>query len=86
MNLNLQLTTQTKILIGVLVVVLIAAVATQWGPGLYGLFSNPAMKNKQQTLQTSKDLVAASEILKPIETDLYQKTGLSDEEKNYDYF
>jgi len=85
-NLNLQLTTQTKILIGVLAVVLIAAVATQWGPGLYGSFSNKEMKNKQQTLQTSKDLVAASEILKPIETDLYQKTGLSDEEKTTTIF
>ena len=78
MKLNLQLTNQTKILLGLLVVALIAAVATQWGPGLYGLISNPEMIAKRKTLQTSKDLVAASQILKPIETGLYQKTGLSD--------
>ncbi len=86
MEFNLQLTTQTKILIGVLVVVLIAAVATQWGPGLYGLISNPDMKDKQQTLQTSKDLVEASKILKPIEVDLYQKTGLAEKDKTTTVF
>ncbi|RKU13141.1 hypothetical protein C6501_09720 [Candidatus Poribacteria bacterium] len=86
MELNLQLTTQAKILIGVLVVVLIAAVATQWGPGLYGLISNPDMEIKRQTLQTSKDLVAASKILKPIEVDLYQKTGLTEKDKTATIF
>lgn len=86
MELNLQLTTQTKILIGVLVVVLIAAVATQWGPGLYGLISNPDMEIKRQTLRTSKDLVAASKILKPIEVDLYQKTGLTEKDKTTTIF
>lgn len=78
MKLDLQLTNQTKILLGILVVALIAAIATQWGPGLYGLISNPAMKAKRETLQNSKDLVAASQILKPAESGLYHKTGLSD--------
>lgn len=86
MELNLQLTTQSKILVGVLVVVLIAAVVTQWGPGLYGLISNPNMENKRQTLQTSKDLVAASKILKPIETGLYQKIGLTEKDKTTTIF
>ncbi len=81
MKLNLQLTNQTKILLGILVVALIAAIATQWGPGLYAVISNPSMKAKRQTLQTSKDLVAASKILKPVETGLYKKTGLADEDK-----
>ncbi len=86
MELNLQLTTQTKILIGVLVVVLIAAVATQWGPGLYSSISNSDMEIKQQKLQTSQDLVAASKILKPIEVDLYQKTGLAEKDKTTTIF
>lgn len=81
MELNLELTKQTKILLGVLVIVLIVAVATQWGPGLYGLISNTDMENKRQTLQTSKDLVAASKILKPVETGLYEKAGLAGEEQ-----
>ncbi len=86
MELNLELTKQTKILLGVLVIVLIAAVATQWGPGLYGLISNTDMENKRQTLQTSKDLVAASKILKPIETGLYEKAGLAGEEQDKTIF
>ncbi len=81
MELNLELTKQTKILLAVLAIVLIAAVATQWGPGLYGLISNTDMENKRQTLQTSKDLVAASKILKPVETGLYEKAGLAGEEQ-----
>ncbi len=81
MELNLELTRQTKILLGVLVIVLIATVATQWGPGLYGLISNTDMENKRQNLQTSKDLVAASKILKPVETGLYEKAGLAGEEQ-----
>lgn len=81
MKLDLQLTNQSKILLGILVVALIAAIATQWGPGLYGLISNPAMKAKRETLQNSKDLVAASQILKPAESGLYHKTGLSDGEE-----
>ncbi len=81
MKLDLQLTNQSKILLGILVVALIAAIATQWGPGLYSLISNPDMKAKRETLQNSKDLVAASQILKPAESGLYHKTGLSDGEE-----
>jgi len=85
-ELNLELTKQTKILLAVLAIVLIAAVATQWGPGLYGLISNTDMENKRQTLQTSKDLVAASKILKPVETGLYEKSGLAGEEQDKTIF
>ena len=76
MDLNFQLTTQTKLLLGVLLLVLIAAIASQWGPGLYSLITNPEMDNKRQSLQTAKDLVMASKTLKPVESDLYKKTGL----------
>ncbi len=79
MKLDFELTTQTKLLLGFLVVALIAAIATQWGPGFYKIVSNPAMKTKRETLKTSKDLVDASKILKPIEAGLYQKTGLAGE-------
>ncbi len=86
MELNLELTRQTKILLGVLGAVLIIAVATQWGPGLNSLISNTDMENKQQTLQTSKDLIAASKILKPIATSLYKKAGLADNEQDKTIF
>ena len=85
-KLDFQLTRQSKILIGILGVVFVIAIVTQWGPGLYGWISNPAMESKRQTLQSSKDLVAASKILKPIETGLYQKTGLAEKEKTTSIF
>lgn len=78
MNLNLQLTNRTKLLIGILGVVLIIALATQWGPDMYKLVSNPEFEAKQTNLQSTKDLVMASELLKPIQTGLYQKVGLAD--------
>ena len=86
MELNLQFTTQTKILIGALAVVLIIAVAVQWGPELYGLVNDSDMENKRQTLQTSKDLVTASKRLKPVEESLFQNSGLSNEEKTASIF
>lgn len=86
MNLDLQLTTQTKLLIGILGVVLIIALVTQWGPGLYKMLSNEEMATKKQTLQTSKDLVAASKMLIPIENGLFQKTGLAEEGENASIF
>lgn len=86
MNLDLQLTTQTKLLLGILGVVLIIALVTQWGPGLYKMLSNEEMAAKKQTLQTSKDLVAASRMLIPIEIGLFQKTGLADEGKDESIF
>ena len=85
-KLDFQLTRQSKILIGILGVVFVIAIVTQWGPGLYGLISNPDMESKRQTLQSSKDLVAASKILKPIETGLYQKTGLAEKDKSVSIF
>lgn len=81
MKLDFELTNQTKLLLGILAVALIAAIVTQWGPGFYKIVSNPAMKTKRETLKTSKDLVDASKILKPVEAGLYQKTGLADEGK-----
>ena len=77
MELNLQLTNRTKVLIGVLGILLIVAIVTQWGPGLYKIVSNPELDSKRQTLESTQALVAASEILKPIENSLYQKVGLT---------
>ena len=86
MKLDFELTNQTKLLLGILSVALIAAIVTQWGPGIYKIVSNPAMKTKRATLKTSKDLVDASKILQPIETGLYQETGLADEGKTTTIF
>ncbi len=86
MKLDLQLTTQSKLLLGVLLLVLIIAVVTQLGPGIYGMIANPDIKTKQMELQKSKDLVYASKILKPIESDLYQKTGIADGGKTTSIF
>ncbi len=79
MKLDFELTNQTKILLGILVVALIAALATQWGPSFYKIVSNPKMKTKRETLKTSEDLVTASKILKTNEAGLYQKTGIAGE-------
>ena len=86
MKLDFELTNQTKILLGILLIALIAAIATQWGPGFYKIVSNPNMKTKRETLKTSQDLVDASKILQPIEIGLYQKTGLADEGKTTTIF
>lgn len=86
MDLNLQLTNTTKLLIGILGVVLIIAVATQWGPDMYKLVSNPEFESKQINLQSTKDLVMASELLKPIQSGLYQKVGLADNNEGTNIF
>ena len=86
MKLDLELTNQTKLLLGILVVALIAAIVTQLGPGFYKIVSNPGMKTKRETLKTSQDLVTASQILQPVEAGLYQKTGLADEGKTTTIF
>lgn len=86
MKLDFELSNNTKILLGILAVALIAALATQWGPSFYKLVSNPKMKTKRETLKTSQDLVNASNILKANEARLYQKTGLADEGENTTIF
>ncbi len=86
MDLNLQLTNTTKLLLGILGVVLIILIATQWGPDVYKLVSNPEFESKQTNLQSAKDLVMASELLKPIQTGLYQKVGLADTSEGTNIF
>ncbi len=86
MDLNLQLTNTTKLLLGILGVVLIILIATQWGPDMYKLVSNPEFESKQTNLQSTKDLVMASELLKPIQTGLYQKVGLADNSEGTNIF
>ncbi len=86
MDLNLQITNTTKLLIGILGLVLILLIATQWGPDMYKLVSNPDFETKQTNLQSTKDLVMASELLKPIQTGLYQKVGLADNSEGTNIF
>ncbi len=86
MDLNLQITNTTKLLIGILGVVLIILIATQWGPDMYKLVSNRDFETKQTNLQSTKDLVMASELLKPIQTGLYQKVGLADNSEGTNIF
>lgn len=86
MDLNLQLTNRTKLLIGILGVALILLIATQWGPDMYKLVSNREFESKQTNLQSTKDLVMASELLKPIQTGLYQKVGLADNSEGTNIF
>ena len=86
MDLNLQLTNRAKVLLGVLGIFLIIAIATQWGPGLYKIISNTELETKRQTLESTKALVAASEILKPVENSLYQKVGLTSGDQTNNIF
>ncbi len=86
MDLNLPLTNRTKVLIGILGIVLIIAVATQWGPEMYKLASNHEFESKQTNLQSTKDLVMASELIKPIQSGLYHKVGLADDNEGTNIF
>ena len=86
MDLNLQLTNRTKLLIGILGVVLIVVIATQWGPEMHKLVFNRELESKQMNLQSTQDLVMAYELFKPIQTRLYQKVGLADSNEGTNIF
>ena len=80
MELDLQLTPRSRILIGILALVLLVLIAIQVVPALYGLFANQEAKAKQEQLLKTKNLVHAAAVLKSIETEIYKATGLIDAE------
>ena len=80
MELDFQLTPLTKILLGILGVVLLIWLGIQGIPALYGLFADQGTKAKQEQLLNAENLVHAAEVLKPVETEIYKTTGLASED------
>ena len=77
MELDLQLTPRSRILLGILGAVLLVLVAIQVVPAFYRLFANQEAKAKQEQLLKTENLVRAAEVLKPVETEIYKATGLA---------
>lgn len=77
MDLNLELTSRSKILLGILGCLLLVAVILQGAPIFYRLFSNQGTKAKQEQLLKTEDLVHAAAVLKPVEFEIYKATGLA---------
>ncbi len=77
MDLNLQLTPLTRVLLVVLGVVLLAALAMQIAPAFWGIFSRDNTDSKQEQLQRTENLIAAAQILKKVESAIYKDTGLA---------
>lgn len=79
MELDLQLTPRSRILLGILGGLLVILLAIQGGPALYRLFANQDTEAKQEQLLKTEDLVRVAEILKPVESEIYKETGLAPE-------
>ena len=77
MELDLQLTPRSRILLGILGGVLLIFLAMQGGPAFYRLFVNQDTKAKQEQLLRTQNLVHVAEVLKPIESEIYKETGLT---------
>lgn len=77
MKLNLELTPRSRILLGILGVVLLIVLAIQVVPAFYGLLANQNIKAKQAQLTKTGNLVQVAEILKPVESAIYKETGLA---------
>ena len=77
MELNLELTPRSKILLGILGCVLLIVLILQVAPAFYRLFANQGTKAKQEALLKTENLVHIAEILKPIEFEIYKATGLA---------
>ena len=77
MELDLQLTPRSRILLGILGGVLLILIAIQGGPTFYRLFVNQDTKAKQEQLLQTQNLVHVAEVLKPIESEIYKETGLA---------
>lgn len=77
MDLNLELTPRSKILLGILGCLLLVVVILQGAPIFYRLFSNQGTKVKQEQLSQTEDLVHAAAVLKPVEFEIYKATGLA---------
>ncbi len=84
MELDLQLTPRSRILIGILGAVLLVLVAIQVVPAFYRLFVNQEAKTKQEQLLKTENFVRAAEVLKPVEAEIYRATGLADTEGQQD--
>ena len=80
MELDIQLTPRSRILLGILGAVLLVLVAIQVVPAFYGLFANQEAKTKREQLSNTENLVHAAEVLKPVEAEIYKATGLADTE------
>ncbi|RKU15238.1 hypothetical protein C6500_21365 [Candidatus Poribacteria bacterium] len=77
MELDLQLTPRSRILLGILGGVLLILLAIQVGPAFYRLFVNHDTQAKQEQLLQTQNLVRVAEVLKPIESEIYEETGLT---------
>ena len=77
MELDLQLTPRSRILLGILGGVLLILLAIQVGPAFFRLFVNHDTKAKQEQLLQTQNLVRVAEVLKPIESEIYEETGLT---------
>ena len=77
MEMNLQLTPRSKLLLGILGGVLLIVLILQVGPVFYRLFANQGSKAKQEQLLKTENLVQAAEVLKSIESEIYRATGLA---------
>ena len=77
MELDLQLTPRSRILLGILGGLLLILLAIQGGPAFYRLFANQDAKAKQEQLLKTENLVRAAEVLKPVESEIYKETGLA---------
>ncbi len=77
MELNLELTPRSKILLGILGCLLLIVVILQGAPIFHRLFSNQGTKAKQEQLLKTENLVHAAEVLKPVEFEIYKTTGLA---------
>ena len=80
MELDLQLTPRSRVLLGILGALLLILIAVQGVPAVYRLFVNQGTKVKQEQLMRTENLVYAAEVLKPIESEIYKATGLAQEE------
>ena len=77
MELDLQLTPRSRILLGILGGMLLILLAIQVGPAFYRLFVNHDTKAKQEQILQTQNLVHVAEVLKPIEAEIYEETGLA---------
>ena len=77
MELNLQLTPRSRILLGILGGLLLILLAIQVAPSFYRLFANQDTKAKREQLLQTENLVRVAEVLKPIESEIYKETGLA---------
>ena len=77
MELDLQLTPRSRILLGILAGLLLILIVMQVGPVFYRLFANQDTQAKREQLLRTENLVYVAEVLKPIESEIYKETGLA---------